>query len=155
MVELYNYGLNNLIGFPGKLNEGNLSITTINTVHGQVPGCVFTDEIVKGDYVKLTDKDLTFTKCEEDDPEVIGYVDSEPEFKGQQPTEAANWGDYEPRSSTVKLMGTIVKSVRVNDDNPEISVGDSVKLGAVGRFTKSTDANNTRVLQSAPHNLVK
>ena len=148
MVELYNYGLSKLEGFPGKLKEGDMTIKWGNSPQGRSPQSFYENEIEKGDWVKLSNEDITFVKCAADDPDVIGFVDSEPEMKGTQEIEDKEWGEYEPRSATIKLLGLFVKSVKLNNDNPVIAVGDSVKAGAVGRFTKGEN-DVTRTLQSA------
>ncbi len=152
MVKLYNFGGNQLVGFPGKLNEGEMTVKMGNSPQGKTPTSFFANELEKGDYVKLSSEDITFEKCGAADPEVIGYVDSEPEFaEGQQPLEDASWGAYEPRSATIKLHGAFVKSIKLNENNPEIAMGDSVKYGTPGRFTKGNN-NNTRALQTAAAN---
>lgn len=148
MVELYNLGGNTVVGFPGKLKEGNMTIKWGNSPQGRSPSSFYDNEIEKGDWVKLSNEDRTFEKCSENDANLIGYVDSEPEMQGDQETEDKNWGDYTPREATIKLLGSFTKSIRLNDNNPEIAVGDSVKPGAVGRFTKGNN-ETTVTLQSA------
>ncbi len=149
MTKFYNFGGNTLVGFPGKLKEGNMTVKYGNSPQGKSPQSFYENEIEKDDWVKLSDEDLTFEKCSAADPKVIGYVDSEPEMEGSQELENKTWGNYTPRKATIKLLGAFTKSIRLNDNNPSINLGDSIKIGAIGRFTKSDQANNTIALQSA------
>jgi hypothetical protein len=148
MVKLYNFGGNTLVGFPGKLKEGNMTVKMGNSPQGKSPQNFYGNEIEKEDWVKLSDEDITFEKCSANDPEVIGYVGSEPEIEGVQELEDKTWGNYTPRTATIKLLGSFVRSIKLNDNNQEINVGDSVKVGTTGRFQKGNN-DNTIALESA------
>jgi hypothetical protein len=136
-----------------KANEGNLTITTIDTVGGEIPGPVFATPIKDGDYVKLTGN-MEVTACVATDTECIGVAVGKPQFKGQQPTVNKTWGNFTPRMVTVELMGAAVRTVTLEAANTKVDAGMMVKLGATTaqRFDKATVENGTRVLVGAAAN---
>jgi hypothetical protein len=136
-----------------KCNEGNITIGTLNRATGDMEGPVFASPIADKDWVKLTGN-MTISKCAASDPEVLGQVVGTPEFKGQEPVEAVNWGSYEPRRVTVELMGSKVEMVQLEANNSLIGYGDSVAVGASTAQCWDLDstANHTYVLSGAALN---
>lgn len=149
MAKLYNYGRLGPI-VPFKAKEGDLSIQTINTIGGDIPGPVFTAPLTVGMYVKLVG-DMEVGPCVKTDVECIGIVADKPEFKGQQPVAAASYGSYEQRQCGVELFGKAVRMVPLEAANSKIDAGNSVKFGATTnqKFDKAAALSTNRVLSGA------
>ena len=140
-----------------KCNEGNMTIVTIDTVQGEIPGPTFADPVENGMYVTL-DGDMQIAPYDgAADTVMLGKVVGKPQFKGQQPTESANWGDYEPRIVTVEVMGSKVDMVKLANNSKAIVAGQSVTPDAVEpqawklneSAVPAAEANNTLALVGA------
>jgi hypothetical protein len=124
-------------------NEGNLTFTTIETVEGIIQGPVFANPLhrqgatasgftpmpLTGVYVKLSN-DMEVTACAAGDTNAIGITVDIPQWKGQQPTANATWGNYTPRIVTVELFCQKVGMVNLEPSNLAIVAGNPIKFGA-------------------------
>jgi hypothetical protein len=137
-------------------NEGNMTITWIDTIAGMIPGPVFQSPLVKSDgitpgvYVKLSD-DMEVQACAAGDTDCIGKTVDRPQFKGQQPIASKTWGNYTPRIVTVELFGSAVEMVDLEAANTAVTFGNYIKPGATTaqKFDKSSTATNKIALESA------
>lgn len=148
MSEIYNVG-DLGVKIAMKLNEGNVTMTTVSGIGGDITEPVLASPIKKGDYVKITG-DMTVTACAANDTQVLGRVESNPVWV-TKPTANKTWGNYTPRQATIDIMGKAVKTVKLEAANNAINVGDSVKPGATTAQTwdKDSTANNSVALAAA------
>lgn len=110
---------------------------------------VFSAEVKKGDYVKLSSADKTIAKATANTDTVIGQVIDNPIWRKDRPSASANSGQYNKRICTVRLFGYYVHNVHLKAENSAISVGDKVSYAGNNRFDKDNSNGKAIALQSA------
>ena len=126
------------------LKEGDVVMATIMGVRGKSRGPTLTDEMRKGQWVKLIrphnpeDERLVVERAlpEEihqhnlnlDEPRlVIGRMITDAKWGGREPNTDLNYGEYENRHASIDLIGRFMQDVFLEEGNDTILPGDSIQ----------------------------
>ncbi len=147
MVEERNYGeLGPSVTM--QLKEGDMTISEISTARGLETGATFTSQIKKGDLVAIAGDMLVEKVTASTTPTIVGVVEDEPQFQGQEPTESATEGNYVRRIAAVRLFGAAVRTVELVSTNAAITPGDPIK-NTGQKFDKASSSTDKIALESA------
>lgn len=131
------------------LEEGDVSIKKGFADFGKDDVLFFSAEIEKGDYVCLTEDNMTVKKATAKSDKIIGQVLDEPAFKGTRPTADATSGNYTKRVATIRLWGDYAHTVQLKAENKAVAVGDSVAYEGSNTFDKAASAGDSIALEKA------
>ena len=134
--------------------QGNRTMVTGREISGKRTLATYTNEILKGDCVKLVGEN-TVEKCSAGDADAIGVAMDDFDHVGAYPSESATWGNYDNNCIVkVETFARKILRTRLEATNSKIVAGDYLTVGSttVGSFDKSNDETNVIALENADAN---